>query len=317
VRRSRHPAPCRGGCARQSGPSAGRTGTAKRHGAGSQSHCRPSRQDRKIASIGAASKDLTAALNVARQPAPTDQDVIAAIRDTAAALSKVAGSAAGPGAESARRVSDLLVKLAQSDTAVRSKAEAAVIPPLIYDLDGLRKSLDPQEITLKTLPASLVGTWLLPDGRARVEVLPNGDPTEATKPAFCENLRLRCWPPNRRRQVRRSATSSRARRRRRLRRSGNSGARVDSSAAFHRLASRHRRAADPDSAAPGGRGNVGGVRYRRIGAELRQHHRAAAGRGRCVQDLLHQWTLAGCLSSVIDARSGSVKGLHDNAGNHS
>jgi hypothetical protein len=106
--------------------------------------------------------------------------VIAAIRDTAAALSKVADSAAGPGAESARRVSDLLDKLAQSDTAVRSKAEAAVIPPLIYDLDGLRKSLDPQEITLKTLPASLVGTWLLPDGRARVEVLPNGDPTETS-----------------------------------------------------------------------------------------------------------------------------------------
>jgi hopanoid biosynthesis associated RND transporter like protein HpnN len=140
----------------------------------------PADQDRKIAIIGAASKDLTAALNVSRQPAPTDQDVIAAIRDAAAALSKVAGSAAGPGAEFARRVSDLLVKLAQTDTAVRSNAEAAVIPPLIYDLDGLRKSLDPQEITLKTLPASLVGTWLLPDGRARVEVLPNGDPTETS-----------------------------------------------------------------------------------------------------------------------------------------
>jgi hypothetical protein len=89
-------------------------------------------------------------------------------------------SAAGPGAESARHVSDLLVKLAQSDTAVRSKAEAAVIRPLIYDLDRLRKSLDPQEITLKTLPASLVGTWLLPDGRARVEVLPKGDPTDTS-----------------------------------------------------------------------------------------------------------------------------------------
>jgi hypothetical protein len=89
-------------------------------------------------------------------------------------------SAAGPGAESARHVSDLLVKLVQSDTAVRSKAEAAVIRPLIYDLDRLRKSLDPQEITPKTLPASLVGTWLLPDGRARVEVLPKGDPTDTS-----------------------------------------------------------------------------------------------------------------------------------------
>ena len=55
-----------------------------------------------------------------------------------------------------------------------------MVPPLTYDLDGLRKSLDPQEITLKTLPPSLVGTWLLPDGRARVEILPNGDPTETS-----------------------------------------------------------------------------------------------------------------------------------------
>jgi uncharacterized protein len=138
----------------------------------------PIDQDRKIATIGAASKDLTAALDAPRQPAPTDLEVIAAIREAAAALLQVAGSAAGPSAESARHVSDLLIKLAQSGPAIRSKAEAAVIPPLIYDLDGLRKSLDPREITLKTLPASLVGTWLLPDGRARVEVLPKGDPTE-------------------------------------------------------------------------------------------------------------------------------------------
>jgi uncharacterized protein len=110
----------------------------------------------------------------------TDRDVIAAIRDTAAALSKVAQRGRTGCRESARHVSNLLVKLVQSDTAVRSKAEAAVIRPLIYDLDRLRKSLDPQEITLKTLPASLVGTWLLPDGRARVEVLPKGDPTDTS-----------------------------------------------------------------------------------------------------------------------------------------
>jgi hopanoid biosynthesis associated RND transporter like protein HpnN len=140
----------------------------------------PADQDRKMATIGAASKGLAAVLSPAGQPAPSDQDVIAAIRDTAAALSKVAAGAAGPGAESARRVSDLLVKLAESDAAVRKKAEAAVIPPLAYDLDGLRKSLDPQKITLKTLPVSLVGTWLLPDGRARVQVLPKGDPTETS-----------------------------------------------------------------------------------------------------------------------------------------
>jgi len=140
----------------------------------------PTDQDRKIAAIEAASKGLTAALDVPQQPAPTDLEVIAAIRDAAATLSQIAGSAAGRGAASARHVSDLLIKLAQSDPAIRSKAEAAVIPPLIYDLNGLRKRLDPHEITLKSLPASLVGTWLLPDGRARVEVLPKGDPNKTS-----------------------------------------------------------------------------------------------------------------------------------------
>ncbi len=56
-----------------------------------------------------------------------------------------------------------------------AKAEAAIVPPLVYDLDQLRNSLAPQPVTIKTLPPSLIRDWVLPDGRARVEALPKGD----------------------------------------------------------------------------------------------------------------------------------------------
>ena len=52
------------------------------------------------------------------------------------------------------------------------------MPPLIYDLNRLRHSLAPEPVTVKTLPPNLVRDWQLPDGRARVQVLPKGDPND-------------------------------------------------------------------------------------------------------------------------------------------
>ena len=65
---------------------------------------------------------------------------MAAIQTAAEALSTAAGSATGPAAESARHVSDLLRRLAGADAGIRVKADAAIVQPLIYDLDLLRKS---------------------------------------------------------------------------------------------------------------------------------------------------------------------------------
>jgi uncharacterized protein len=136
----------------------------------------PDDQDEKIAAIKLAARNLGAALNPAqRQPAPSDQDTVDAIRKTANDLSKVAGNATGPGAEAARNVSGLLTRLADSNAAMRSNAEAAVVPSLVYDLDRLRDSLDPQPVTIKTLPPGLVRDWVSPDGHARVEALPKGN----------------------------------------------------------------------------------------------------------------------------------------------
>ena len=136
----------------------------------------PTDQDQKITAINSASQGLESALNPKQQqPAPSDQDLVAAMRATSADLLKASGTMTGPGADSARHVSELLTRLAQSDAATRNKASAAIVPPLIADLDQLRSSLDPRPVTVKTLPPGLVHAWLSPDGRARVQVLPKGE----------------------------------------------------------------------------------------------------------------------------------------------
>jgi hypothetical protein len=140
----------------------------------------PVDQDEKIAAIKLAAHSLGPALNPAhRQPAPSDQETIDAIRKTANDLSNVAGNATGPGAEAARRVSGQLMLLAESNVATRSNAEAAVVPSLVYDLDRLRDSLDPHPVTVKTLPPDLVRDWVSPDGHARAEALPKGNANDS------------------------------------------------------------------------------------------------------------------------------------------
>src|SRR5260370_25177577 len=137
----------------------------------------PDDQDEKIAAIKSAARDLGPALNPPRhQPAPSDKDVIEAIRKTAGDLTRVAGNVTGPGGEAARHVSDLLMRLAEATAATRSNAEAATVPSLVYDLDQLRNSLDPYPVTVKTLPPYLIRDWVLADGRARVQALPKGSP---------------------------------------------------------------------------------------------------------------------------------------------
>ncbi|MGA2943910.1 MAG: MMPL family transporter [Xanthobacteraceae bacterium] len=136
----------------------------------------PTDQEQKIAAIASASQGLASGLNSPKQqPAPSNQDVVTAIRETASDLLKAAGNTSGTGADLARHVADMLTHLAQSDAATRSRAEAAVTPPLIADLDQLRMSLSPEPVTLKTLPPGLVRAWLLPDGQARVQILPKGN----------------------------------------------------------------------------------------------------------------------------------------------
>ncbi len=140
----------------------------------------PNDQPEKIAALKAASQQLGSALDPRRQDlAPSDADNVAAIKSTADELSRAAGSANGTAAQRARDVSDKLKRLAGADASIRAAAEAAVVPPLRYDLKLLRESLAPETVTTTNLPPKLIGDWILPDGQARVQALPKGNPNDA------------------------------------------------------------------------------------------------------------------------------------------
>jgi hopanoid biosynthesis associated RND transporter like protein HpnN len=139
----------------------------------------PADQDQKIAALKAASQRLGPALNPPMvRPAPSDQENTAALQNAAEVLGVAAGNGNRSGAEAARHVSDLLRRVAGADAGIRAKADAAIVQPLIYDLDLLRKSLAPEVVTIKTMPPDLVRDWVSPDGRARVQALPKGDPND-------------------------------------------------------------------------------------------------------------------------------------------
>jgi predicted RND superfamily exporter protein len=68
--------------------------------------------------------------------------------------------------------------LAEAPENTRTGVEATLITPLKTTLDSLRASLGAEAVTVETLPADLKADWVTPDGRARVEILPKGDPND-------------------------------------------------------------------------------------------------------------------------------------------
>jgi hopanoid biosynthesis associated RND transporter like protein HpnN len=139
----------------------------------------PGDQDEKLRLIGDATDTIEPSLNPGEVAAPpTDAENIEALSSTANALSTTAGDGKGPGAEAARRLSGLLTKLAKAEPSARQEVEAAVAGPLRFSLNQLREELRPQRITTESIPADLERAWVAPDGRARVQVLPKGDPDD-------------------------------------------------------------------------------------------------------------------------------------------
>jgi hopanoid biosynthesis associated RND transporter like protein HpnN len=139
----------------------------------------PNDQQQKLALIGQAASILGPVLNPPQQrPAPSDAENVAAMKAMAGQLQQVAATQQGPGAAAAKRLSDLLSRLASADPAARGRVETAIVPPLKVALGDLRESLKAQQITLETMPPDLVRRWVTQDGRARVDVAPKGDPAD-------------------------------------------------------------------------------------------------------------------------------------------
>jgi uncharacterized protein len=139
----------------------------------------PNSQDEKLSIIQNAAKELQPALNPAQLiRSPTDTENVSALNGLAESLTRAAANQNGDGAKAARRLVAAVLALANADHAMREKAEAAFIPPLNVALNELRELLAAQRVTLQNLSPELVKLWMAADGRARVEVSPNGDPND-------------------------------------------------------------------------------------------------------------------------------------------
>ena len=85
----------------------------------------------------------------------------------------------GPGADAARRLSELLTQLAEADPLAHMRAPKRRSPrSLRISLDQLRQELKPERITTENIPSDVAGEWVTTDGHARVQVLPKGDPED-------------------------------------------------------------------------------------------------------------------------------------------
>jgi hopanoid biosynthesis associated RND transporter like protein HpnN len=138
----------------------------------------PSDQDQKLPVIRRAAAALGPAINpLAAHSAPSDGETVGAIRAAATDLRRLATGGEGDAA-AASRLSGLLYGLANADAAVRDNARDTLIAPLRLDLDRLSNMLRPQRVTAHSVPPELARDWVAPDGRARIEVLPDGDPND-------------------------------------------------------------------------------------------------------------------------------------------
>ncbi|MGE3147292.1 MAG: MMPL family transporter [Pseudorhodoplanes sp.] len=138
----------------------------------------PDRQEEKLGLIRGAQRALEQPLRARPGNPPTDADNVNALKGAAAALNQVAGNDGGSGATAAKRLSGLLTRLANEQESVRARAQATFIYPLQIALADLRQKLQAQTVTLQSLPAELRRDWIADDGRARVEIVPKGDPND-------------------------------------------------------------------------------------------------------------------------------------------
>jgi hopanoid biosynthesis associated RND transporter like protein HpnN len=135
----------------------------------------PSDQDSKLASIHIADQALAPSLRAPERPAPSDADIVAALKRGIQALGDAADEQSGPGADAAQRLAGEFRRLAEGDAALRARAADAFARPLRTDLDDLRDLLAAQPVTRASLPPQLLRDWVAPDGTARVEAVPKGN----------------------------------------------------------------------------------------------------------------------------------------------
>ncbi|HTV28314.1 MAG TPA: MMPL family transporter [Xanthobacteraceae bacterium] len=135
----------------------------------------PDDQQEKRQLIANAAATLDPALTTVHAKSPSDAENIADLRGAAKALQDVAAEVGGEGAQAAGHLARDLTELAASQPDLRRKADTAFVRPLSIDLRELRQSLQPQQVTLSSLPGDVIRDWKTPAGRIRIDVAPKGN----------------------------------------------------------------------------------------------------------------------------------------------
>jgi hopanoid biosynthesis associated RND transporter like protein HpnN len=135
----------------------------------------PAGQPEKTALIADAANLLDLSLNplVLAAP-PSDAQVIESLNRAAGNLRRASTDDASLRAD-AHRLADQFSELAQARPSVRAKVAEMLIPGFVTMLDQIRNLLQPQPISIATLPPEIVREWQTPDGSARISISPKGD----------------------------------------------------------------------------------------------------------------------------------------------
>jgi len=135
----------------------------------------PTGQPEKITLIADAANLVDLTLNPLEVAAPpTDAELIDSLNRAAAKL-RQATIEDPPLRAATRMLADEFDMLARGSQSGRAKADQLLIPGFVTALEQIRNLLQPQPVSIETLPSELVREWQTPDGRARVSVLPRGD----------------------------------------------------------------------------------------------------------------------------------------------
>jgi len=134
----------------------------------------PADQDKKLAILS----DLTLLIGpslqpVAKQPAPSDAQVMASIAACRDALQKFAD--AHPDAKTTARLAAALSAAVARGPSIVPVLDKALLSGLLYRLQLLGQLVQAKPVTLADLPVDLRDSWIAPDGAARIEVFPKGD----------------------------------------------------------------------------------------------------------------------------------------------
>jgi len=134
----------------------------------------PDQQPEKLAIIHDAANLLGPSLDVPEAPKrPTDAETTATLKDAAASFAEAASK--GGGSHAAAQMADVLGRLAAATPQQRSKVESALLDGFKLRLSQIRAALGAEAVSRETLPQDIVADWMTADGRARIQVAPEGN----------------------------------------------------------------------------------------------------------------------------------------------